>query len=144
MEARNRCSRDLFTSSGRATALIDRHFWYTFLQQSMTRLTNTAILLTYTSRFHKRFSGNSQEHICERIYLGRWAISRWVVTHWMSQYAEPALCRCGMYNGQSEAEVAGNILGWLALCSSSFTHPYSTVVFGITFWGKEGRMTVWL
>ena len=38
VEARKRCSRDLFTSSGRATALIDRHFLYTFLQQSMTRL----------------------------------------------------------------------------------------------------------
>ena len=36
VEIRKRCSRDLFTSSGRATALIDRHFWYTFLQQSMT------------------------------------------------------------------------------------------------------------
>ena len=31
----------------------------------MTRLTNTAILLTYTSRFHWRLSGNWQEHICE-------------------------------------------------------------------------------
>ena len=51
VEARKRCSRDLFTSSGRATALIDRH---------------TAILLTYTSRFHWKFSGNLQEHICER------------------------------------------------------------------------------
>ena len=66
VEAIKHCSRDLFTSSGRATALIDRHFWYTFLQQSMTCLTNTAILLTYTSRFHWRFSGNWQEHICER------------------------------------------------------------------------------
>ena len=27
VEARKRCSRDLFTSCGRATALIDRHFW---------------------------------------------------------------------------------------------------------------------
>ena len=66
VEARKRCSRDLFTSSGRATAPIDRHFWYTFLQQSMTGLTNTAILLTSTSRFHWRSSGNWQEHICER------------------------------------------------------------------------------
>ena len=65
VEARKRCSRDLFTFSGRATALIDRHFWYTFLQQSMTRLTNTTILLTYTSHFHWRFTGNWQEHICE-------------------------------------------------------------------------------
>ena len=65
VEARKRCSRDLFTSSGRAKALISRHFWYTLLQQPMTRLTNTAILLTYTSRFHWRFSGNWQEHICE-------------------------------------------------------------------------------
>ena len=32
VEARKRCSRDLLTSSGRATALIDCHFWYTFLQ----------------------------------------------------------------------------------------------------------------
>ena len=65
MEARKRCSRNLFTSCGRETALIDRHFWYTFPQKSMTRLTNTAILLTYASRFHWRFSGNWQEHICE-------------------------------------------------------------------------------
>ena len=47
VEARKRCSRDLFTSSGRATALIDRHFWYKFLQQSMTRLTNTACVITW-------------------------------------------------------------------------------------------------
>ena len=66
VEARKRCSRGLFTSSGRATALIDRQFWYTFLQQSMTHLTNTAILIIYASRFHWRFSGNWQEHICER------------------------------------------------------------------------------
>ena len=65
MEAWKRYSRDLFTSSGRATALIGRHFLYTILQQSMTRLTNTAILLTYASRFHWRLSGNWQEHICE-------------------------------------------------------------------------------
>ena len=65
VEARKRSSRDLFTSSRRARALIDRHFWYTFLQQSKTRLINTAILLTYTSRFHWRFSGNWQEQICE-------------------------------------------------------------------------------
>ena len=66
VEARKRCSRDLFTSNGRATALVDRNFWYTFLQKSMTRLTNTGILLTYTSHFHWRFSGNWQEHICQR------------------------------------------------------------------------------
>ena len=66
VEARKHCSRDLFASSGRATAIIDHHFWYTFLQQSMARLTNTAILLTYTSRFLWKFSGNWQEHICER------------------------------------------------------------------------------
>ena len=65
VEARKRCLRDIFTSSGRATALIGRHFWYTILQQSMTRLADTAILLTYISRFHWRFSGNCQEHICE-------------------------------------------------------------------------------
>ena len=65
VEARKCCSRDLFNSSGRATALIDRHFWYTFLQKSMTRSTNTAILLTYAARFHWRFSGNWQEHIRE-------------------------------------------------------------------------------
>ena len=65
VEARKRCSRDLFTSSGRATALIGPHFWYTILQQSMIRLTNTTILLTYTSRFHWRLSGNWQEHIYE-------------------------------------------------------------------------------
>ena len=66
VEVRKRCSRDLFTSSGRATALIDRHFWYTFLQQSMKGLTNTTVLLTYISHFHWRITGNWQEHICER------------------------------------------------------------------------------
>ena len=32
----------------------------------MPRLTNTTILLTHTSCFHWRFSGNWQEHFCER------------------------------------------------------------------------------
>ena len=82
VEARKRCSRDLFTSSGRATALSGRHFWYTILQQSMTRLTNTVILLTYTSLFHWRFSGNWQNIFANVTSgaLGRRAISHWVVT----------------------------------------------------------------
>ena len=143
VEAGERCSRDLFTSSGRATALIDRHFWYTFLQQSMTRLTNTAILLTYTSRFHWRFSGNLQEHICE---------------HNIRCFGSPGhlslgsdrLIKCDSVPnlhctaGSRKLRLLENILKWLALCSSRSPHLYSTVVFGITFWGEEGRMTVWL
>ena len=147
VDASKRCSRDLFTSSGRATALMDRHFWYAFLQQSMTRLTNTAILLTYASRFHWRFSGNWQEHICERntrcfgspghLSLG-------------SDRLNVTVCRtCTVPLWDVQRTVGSwsywkNILGWLALRSSSSPHLYSTVVFGITFWGKEGRMTVWL
>ena len=115
VEVRKRCSRDLFTSSGRATALIHRHFWYTFLQQSMTCLTNTAILLTYTSRFHWRFSGNWQEHICKcnircfgspsHLSLG---IDQLNVT-----VCQTCTVHCG--SGQSEAEVTGKISldGWL-------------------------------
>ena len=118
VEARKRCSRDLFTSSGRATALINRHFWYAFLQQSMTRLTNTAILLTYTSRFHWRFSGNWQEHICERkircfgspdhLSLGSDQLNVTICR------TCSALCRFGMCSGQSEAEVTGktSLDGW--------------------------------
>ena len=134
VEAKKHCSRDLFISSGRATALIDRHFWYTFLQQSMTRLTNTAILLTYTSRFHWRVSGNWQKHICERntrcfgspsyLSLG-------------SDRLNVTVCRtCTVPLWDVQRTVGSwsywkNILGWLALRSSSSPHLYSTVVFGI-------------
>ena len=144
-EARKRCSRDLFTFSGRATARIDRHFWYTFLQQSMTRLTNTAFLLTYTSRFHWRFPGNWQEHICERNIRcfgspGHLSLG--------SDRLNVTVCRtCTVPLWDVQRTVGSwsyrkNILGWLALRSSSSPHLYSTVVFGITFWGEEGLMTV--
>ena len=145
VEARKRCSRDLFTSSGRATALIDRHFWYTFLQQSMRRLANTAILLTYTSRFHWRFPGNWYEHICERnircfgspshLSLGSDRLN--VTVCWT--------CTVPLWDVQRTVGswiYRENILGWLALRSSSSPYLYSTVVFGITFSGEEGRMTV--
>ena len=147
MEARKRCSRDIFTSSGRATALIGRHFWYTILQQSMTRLTNTAILLTYTSRFHWRFSGNWQEHICEcniRCFGSPSHLSLG------SDRLNVIVCRtCTVPLWDVQRTVGSwsywkNILGWLALRSSSSPHLYSTVLFGITFWGEEDRMTVWL
>ena len=145
MEARKCCSRDLFTSSGRATALIDRHFWYTFLQQSMTCLTNTAILLTYTSRFHWRFSGNWQEHICERNIRCFGSPSHLSLG---SDCLNATVCRtCTVPLLDVQRTVGSwsywkNILGWLALSSSSSPHLYSTVVFGITFWGEEGRTTV--
>ena len=148
VEARKRCSRDLFTSSERATALIGRHFWYTILQQSMTRLTNTAILQTYTSRFHWRLSGNWQEHICEcniRCFGSPSHLSLG------SDRLNVTVCRtCTVPLWRDVQRTVGswsywkNILGWLALRSSSSPHLYSTVVFGITFWGEEGRMTVWL
>ena len=118
VEARKRCSCDLFTSSGRATALIDRHFWYTFLQQSMTRLTNTAIIVAYTSHFHWRFSGNWQEHICERNIRCVWSPGHLSLG---SDRLNVTVCRTctvplwdAYYSGQSEAEVTGKISldGW--------------------------------
>ena len=149
MEARKRCSRDLFTSSRRATALIDRHFWYTFLQQSMTRLTNTAILLTYTSRFHWRFSGNWQEHICERNIRCFGSPSHRSLGSDRLNVTVCRTCTVPLWDVQRTVRRWSywkNILGWLALRSSSSPHLYSTVVFGtcITFWGEEGQMTVWL
>ena len=148
MEARKRCSRDLFTSSGRATALFGRHFWYTILQQSMTRLTNTVILLTYTSRFHWRFSGNwKKKHICEYNIRCFGSASHLSLG---SDRLNVTVCRTRtvpLWDVQRTVRSWSywkNILGWLALRSSSSLHLYSTVVFGITFWGDEGRMTVWL
>ena len=147
VEVRKRCSRDLFTSSGRATALIGRHFWYTILQQSMTRLTNTVILLTYTSRFHWRFSGNWQKHIWECKIRCFGSVSHLSLG---SDRLNVTVCRTRtvpLWDVQRTVRSWSywkNILGWLALRSSSSLHLYSTVVFGITFWGEEGRMTVWL
>ena len=150
MEARKLCSRDLFTSSGRATALIDRHFWYTILQQSITRLTKTAILLTYTSRFRWRFSGNWQEHICERNIRCFGSPSNFSLGSDRLNVTVCQTCTVAAVPLWDVQRTVGslsywkNILGWLALHSLSSPHLYSTVVFGITFWGKEGRMTVWL
>ena len=147
VEARKRCSRDLFTSSGRATALIDCHFWYTFLQQSMTRLTNTAILLTYISRFHWRFRKLTgaylrTQHRClgspSHLSLGSDGLNVTVLQ-----------CRTCTVPLRDVKRAVGswsywkNILGWLALRSSSSPHLYSTVVFDITLWGEQGRMTAW-
>ena len=42
--------------------------------------------------------------------LGRRAISRWVVNGWMWQYAEPALCRYGMYSGPGVGMVVGVVV----------------------------------
>ena len=147
MEARKRCSRDLFTSSRRATALIDRQFWYTFLQQSMTRLTNTTILVTYTSHFHWRFPGNWQEHICERNIRCFASPSHLSLGSDQLNVTVCRTCTVPLWDVQWTVGIWSyweNILGWLALRSSSSSHLYSTVVFGITFWGEEGRMTVWL
>ena len=110
VDVRKRCSRDLFTSNGRATGLIDRHFWYTFLQQSMTHVTNMVILLTYTSHFHWRFSGNWQEHICKHNIRCFGSPSHLSVG---SDRLNVTVCRtCTVplwYSGQSEAEVTGKI-----------------------------------
>ena len=146
VEARKRCSRDLFTSSGRATALIGRHFLYTFLQHSTTRLTNTAILLIVR---HVSI-GDSQE-IDRYIFtnatpgaLGRRAISRWG-----SGRLNVTLCRtCTVPLWDAQRTVGSwsyweNILGWMALRSPSSPHLCPNVVYGTTFWGEEGRMTVW-
>ena len=138
VEVRKRCTRDLFTSSRRATALIGRHFWYTILQQSMTHLTDTAILLAYTSRFHWRFWGNWQEHIWEcdiRCFGSPSHLSLG------SDRLNVTVCRtCTVPLWDVQRTVGSwsyrkNILGWLALRSSSSPHLYSTVVFGLTFWG---------
>ena len=136
VEARKRCSRDLFTFSGRATALIGRHFWHTILQQSMTRLTNTAILLTYTSLFQWRFSGNWQEHICECNIRCFGSPSHPSLG---SDRLNVTVCRtCTVPLWDVQRTVGSwrywkNILGWLAWSSSSSPHLYSTVLFGITF-----------
>ena len=147
VEARKCCSRDLFTSSGRATTLIGRHFWYTILQQSMTRLTNTAILLTYTSRFHWRFSGNWQEHICEynircfgspsHLSLGS---DRLNVT--VCRTCTPLHCATVGCTADSRKLKLLEKYPWMAGVtqrSSSSLHLYSTVLFGISFWGEGGR-----
>ena len=126
-----------------------RDLWImTILQQSMTRLTNTAILLIYTSRFHWRFSGNWQEHICECNIRCFWSPSHLSLG---SDQLNVTVCRTctvcaavGCTVDSRKLKLLENILGWLALCSSSSPHIYSTVVFGINFWGQEGRMTVWL
>ena len=115
VEARKRCSRDLFTSSGRATALIGRHFWYTILQQSLARLTNTAILLTYTSRFHWRLSGNWQEHICECNISCFGSPSHLSLGSDRLNVTVCRTCTVPLWpSGQSEAEVTGKISldGW--------------------------------
>ena len=143
MEARKRCSCDLFTSSGRATALIDRHFWYTFLQQSMIRLTNTAILLTYTSRFHWRFSWNWQEYICECNIRCFGSPSHLSLGSDRLNVTVCRTCNVPMWDVQRTVgswSYLKNILGWLALRSSSSPHLYSTVVFGISF---EARRAEW-
>ena len=147
VEAKKRCSRDPFASSGMATALIDRHFWYTFLQQSMKSLTNTAILLTYTSRFHWRFSGNWQEHICEPNIRCFGSPSHRSLG---SDRLNVTVCRtCTVPLWDVQRTVGSwsywkNILGWLALRSSSHTS-----LFYCRIWynllrrgGPKERMTV--
>ena len=146
VEAIKRCSRDLFTSSGRATALIDRHFWYTFLQQSMTRLTNTAILLTYISRVHRRFSGNWREHICEgniRCFGSPGHLSL------RSDRLNVTVCRtCTVPLWDVQRTVGSwsywkNILGWLALCSSSTLFHRHIIWYNLLRrGGTNDRMTV--
>ena len=114
----------------------------------MTRLTNTAILLTYTSRFHWRLSGNWQEHICE---CNIWCFGSPSHLSLGSDRLNVTVCRTftvPLWRDVPERTVGSwsyweNILGWLVLRSSSSPHLYSTVVFGITFWGEEGRMAVW-
>ena len=150
VEARKRCSRDLFTSSGRATALIDRHIWYTFLQQSMTRLTNTAILLTYTSRF-RRDSQEIDRNIFANVtsgVLGRRAISLWVVTGFVWQYAEPVLCRCGMYQCTTDSRKLKLLEKYPWMAGVTFI-KFSTSLFHRCIWynllrrgGPNDRMTV--
>ena len=144
MEARKRCSRDLFTSSGRATALIGRHFWYTILQHSLTRLTNTVILRTYTSRFHWRFSGNWQKHICEcniRCFGSPSHLSLG------SDRLNVTVCRTRtvpLWDVQRTVRSWSywkNILGWLALRSSSSLHLYSIVVFA---WFPQTLKSAWI
>ena len=128
VEARKRCSCDLFTSSGRATALINRHFWYTFLQQSMTPLTNNAILLTSTLRFHWRFSGNWQEHICERNTRCFGSPSHLSLGSNRLNVTVCRTCTVPLWDVQRTGRSWNywkNILGWLALRSSSYPHHIS-------------------
>ena len=111
----------------------------------MTRLTHTVILLTYTSRFHWRFSWNWQEHICEPNIRCFGSPSHLSLG---GDQLNATVCWTCIVPLRDVRRTVGswsywkNILGWLALRSSSSPHLYSTVVFGITFWGDEGRMTV--
>ena len=113
----------------------------------MTRLTDTAILLTYTSRFYWRFSGNWQEHIWDRNIRCFGSPSHLSLD---SDGLDVTVCRtCTLPLWDVQRTVWSwsyrkNILGWLALRSSSSPHLYSAIVFGITFWGEGGRMTIWL
>ena len=148
VEARKRCLRDLFTSSRRATALIDRHFWYTFLQQSMTRLANTAILLTYASRFHWRFSGNWQEHICECNIRCFGSPSHLSLRSDRLNVTICRTCTVPLWNVQRTVGSCSKLLEkypWMA--GVTFT-KFPTSLFHrriwYNLWGEEGRMTVWL
>ena len=116
-------------------------------QQAMTRLTNTAILLAYTSRFHWGFSWNWQEHICERNIRCFGSPSHLSLG---SDRLNVTVCRtCTVPLWDVQRAVGSwsywkNILRWLAIRSSSSPYLYSTVVFSRTFWGEDGQMTVWL
>ena len=105
----------------------------------MTRLTNTAISLTYTSRFHWKFPGNWQEHICERNIRCFGSPSHLSLGNDRLNVTVYRTCTVPLWDVQRTVgswSYWKNILGWLALCSSSSPHLYFTVVFGITFWGE--------
>ena len=111
----------------------------------MIRLTNTAILLIYTSRFHWKFSGNWQEHICERNIRCFVSPSHLSLGSDRLNVTVCQTCTVPLWDLQwtvGSWSYWKNILGWLALRSSNSPHLYSTIVFGIYFWGEEGRMTV--
>ena len=148
VEARKRCSRDLFTSRGRATALIDRHFWYTFLQQSMTRLTDTAILLTYTSHFHWRFSGNWQEHICECNIRFIGSPSQWPVDQWLVKCDSMPNLHCAAVGCTADSRKLKLLEKYSWMAGVTFI-KFPTSIFHRRIWynllrggGPNDRMTV--
>ena len=115
----------------------------------MTRLTNTTILLYCTSRFHWRFSGNWQEHICERNIRCFWSPSHLSLGSDRSNVTVCRTCTVPLWDVQLTVKGSWsyweNILGWLVLRS-----PISpTSLFHHRIWynffrrgGPNDRMTV--
>ena len=127
--------------------LWSHHFWYTFLHvhDTLNKYGDfTNLYFTFSSEILRKFTGTylrTKHQVpngsAGHLLLGSDRLN--VTVCWT--------CTVPLWDVQrtvSSWSYWKNILGWLALTSSSSPHLYSTVVFGITFWGEEGRMTEWL